>query len=146
MSEKWVRLLPHLQQLHICYYWVELPHLTFISPKQGWQVWAHRCLDFSQWLTQWLNWINDKMLYLLALLLKSTINHGTKGRWACSINTMSFFKEKQVQVIQYIPAHVQSSGDSERRGMDCDWLLAVEVSRHVYNHLCYLVFTLTIEF
>ena len=34
--------------------------------------------DFSQWLlTQWLNWRNYKIFYLLALLLKSTINHGT---------------------------------------------------------------------
>ena len=62
------------------------------------------------------------------------------------INTLFFFKEMHVEAIQYLPAHVQNSGGRERRGMDCDWLLAVEVSRHVYNPLCYLVFTLTIEF
>ena len=82
MSEKWVRILPHLQQLHIyVIYWVEnCPiSLSFAQNKVGRS-------DFSQWLTQWLNWRNDKMLYqgvltpwlyLLALLLKSTANHGT---------------------------------------------------------------------
>ena len=75
---------------HTCYYWVSLPHITLICPKQGWQVWAHDWLNFSQCLTQWLNWKKENMLSLLALFLtylllltyfkllyslKSTINH-----------------------------------------------------------------------